>query len=280
MLALLKPSLIIYLLNALILEKSIVVYGANISLVSALTSAIVQLINPYTWEGVFIPLIPANAIEILEAPVPFVVGTNIPFHISKISPAANVLFVDEVLKCYMSPEYSEEMLSSKFLHRSLDTSVKMPINQNLRIQLNSIHNLLSRRLPSCFHQSPTTGRDVKDTENRICNFQLSYFFNEGLLSPEVRGAIKDLSQFLIQHNTMFAGDISEKDGGWRKYGVYDPFTDAYNFFPQWFLDHQTSILEFQSVLANTQLFYAYVDRMKLLYTEKQFYRLVKSLLLS
>jgi hypothetical protein len=262
-----------YLLNNLMLEKSVIVYGSNISLVSALTAAIVQLLRPFTWEGVYIPIIPANAIEILEAPVPFVVGTNIPFELQNISPAANVLYVDEVLRCYMNAEHSpEEMMNSKCLHRSLDVTVKMPINQNLRNQLDNIHNLLCRRLPPFFQTANQL--DARETEIQIFNFQLSYFFNEGSLSAEVRGSLKDFSLFLVHHNSTFTGDISEKDGGWRKYGVYDPFTDAYNFFPQWFLDHQNSVLEFQTALAHTQLFYSYVDRVKLLYTEREFYRFV------
>ena len=139
--SLFTPSLIIFLLNTLILEKSVVIYGSNISLVSALTSAVVQLLRPFPWEGVFIPLIPSDAIEILEAPVPFVVGTNIPFDVHKISPAANVLFVDEILRCYLKAERSaDEMMNKKCLHRSLDETVKMPLNQNLRNQLSKLED--------------------------------------------------------------------------------------------------------------------------------------------
>lgn len=260
-----------YLLNSLILEKSIIVYGSNLSLVSSLTSAIVNLLRPFTWEGVYIPIIPANSIEILEAPVPFVVGTNIPFDLQIISPSANVLYVDQVLRCYMREDFSpEEMMHAKCLHRSLDVTVRMPINQNLRNRLDTIHNLLYRRLPPCFQTG--TQLDATEAEIQIFNFQASYFFKHGGLSPEVRGAIKDISLFLVQHNAMFTGDISENDEGWRKYGVYDPFTDAYNFFPQWFLGHQTSILEFQTALSQTQLFYSYVDSVKGLYTEREFHR--------
>ena len=271
MFSLLTPSLIMYLLNMLLLEKSIIVYGSNLSLVSSLTSAIVNLLRPFTWEGVYIPIIPANAIELLEAPVPFIVGTNIPFEVQSISPSANVLYVDEILRCYLRADFSlEEMMQAKCLHRSLDVTVKMPMNQHLRNRLDSIHNLLCRRLPPCFQAS--TQHDTKKAEIQIFNFQSSYFFKQGSLSPEVRGAIKGINQFLGQHNIMLTGDISENDGGWRKYGVFDPFTDVYNFFPQWFLDHQTSVLEFQTALVQTQLFYSFVDSVKLMHTEKEFQR--------
>ena len=263
-----------YVLNSLILEKSIVLYGSNLSVVSCLTSAILQLLQPFTWEGVFIPIIPANAIEVLEAPVPFIVGTNIPFDKYALSPSANILYVDEILRCHLNADQlnPNEMLKSKYLHRSLETAKKMPISYNLRHSFVGIHNRLCRVLPSCF-KGDGEG-NVKDRESHILQFQVSHFFSQDVLTPEIRGEIEEVSRCLAHHNTMLTGDINEEGGGWREYGTYDPYTETYNFYPEWFLDHQTSILDFQTELVNTQLFYAYVDRVKLQFTDLEYYRFV------
>jgi hypothetical protein len=84
------------LANLLLMEKSLVIVGKNVGMVrfvvhyffcevtninwhvfqvTALAFAIVNLINPFTWEGVFVPLVPNSvARELFGAPVPFILG--------------------------------------------------------------------------------------------------------------------------------------------------------------------------------------------------------------
>ena len=33
------------------------------------------LLNPFSWEGLFVPLVPDSARELISAPVPFIIGT-------------------------------------------------------------------------------------------------------------------------------------------------------------------------------------------------------------
>ena len=70
----LDPSLICKLIQILLLERSVVVYGKNEGMVTSITTALISLIGPFKWEGVFIPLLPTSAREIFDAPVPFVLG--------------------------------------------------------------------------------------------------------------------------------------------------------------------------------------------------------------
>lgn len=90
---------------------------------STISSALSYLINPFHWEGVFIPLIPPNALEILDSPVPFIVGTTHVVSTAQaehrgsltaigLSPTAAVLYVDD----YGSEEESMPDVSSNFFN--------------------------------------------------------------------------------------------------------------------------------------------------------------------
>lgn len=240
--SILNPTTIINLLNILILEKSLIVQGQNVSMVTAITSAIVGLLVPFKWQGVFIPLVPANAMEILQAPVPFIVGTCFSYHKDDISPTAAILDLDKILS---SPQ---EIFSEKSAVVLPEVEVMMPIDHILRGTLYNATKLLTARLPD----------DKK-------NLQLATFLVD--MTEDEKIAVKEVRSVVEQHNSLFCGDLIIGDG-WRKYGAYDGSTGEFEFFPQWFLDHQRSILEFQDVVVHTQLFVSHVDKLRVEYLQK------------
>lgn len=238
MLSVLNPSTILRLLNVLILEKSVIVYGQNISMVTAITTAIVGFLKPFQWQGVFIPLVPSNAMEILGAPVPFVVGTCCEFYRSEISPNAAVLNLDRAFN-----------LSTDNLLELPDITVMMPLDQELRTSISTATKMLSERLP----------------DQNVEQLQLSSFLSD--LTESEMAAVHDVMGAVEQHNTLFCGDLVLADS-WRRYGTYNPASGDFEFYPQWFLDHQRSVLEFQDVVCHTQLFVSYVDKLRVEYVQK------------
>jgi hypothetical protein len=241
-LSVLNPPTIISLLNVLILEKSLIVQGQNISMVTAVTSAIAGLLTPFKWQGVFIPLVPANAMEILQAPVPFIVGTCVSYRKDDVSPTAAILDLDQILSA------PQEMWNERSAVKLPEIDVMMPIDHILRATLSKASKLLTSRLP-----------EDKST------LQLATFLVD--LTEEEKTTVKEVRTAIESHNTLFCGDLIVGDG-WRKYGAYDGSTGEFEFFPQWFLDHQRSILEFQDVVVHTQLFVSYVDKLRVEYIQK------------
>lgn len=234
------------MLNLLVLEKSLIIYGANASIVTAIACAVVRLLAPFQWEGVFVPLVPFAALEILQAPVPFIVGTVHLPRKAEISPSAAILYLDELL----ATDVHHRQNSYKYLHIP-EISVKMPLDQNLRLIIDRTNKQLSRKLP-----------------HNMKEMQLSVFLN---LSSYERRVIHDTVKTIEAHNTFLCSDVAEVDG-WRKYGTYDASTGEYEFYPQWFMDHQRSILDFQEGVVKTQLFMSYMDRLRLDYIEKNYQR--------
>jgi len=65
---------VVSILSLLLQEQSLLVYGSDAGLVTALATAFMLLLQPLTWEGIFVPLLPAAAYEALDAPVPYIIG--------------------------------------------------------------------------------------------------------------------------------------------------------------------------------------------------------------
>ncbi len=61
-------------MNYLLLEKPLLVCGKQASLVAVIVMAVRLLLVPMQWDGVFVTLLPISAKEVLQAPVPFILG--------------------------------------------------------------------------------------------------------------------------------------------------------------------------------------------------------------
>lgn len=60
--------------SALLLEKSVVFISSNLTLLSSVMLGFKSLLAPFSWCHVMIPILPAALVDILDAPVPFMVG--------------------------------------------------------------------------------------------------------------------------------------------------------------------------------------------------------------
>lgn len=67
-------SVLIEIINHTLLEKSLIVCGKLSSLVSIISTGVTYLLSPFQWDGVFVPMLPKSALEVLQAPVPFILG--------------------------------------------------------------------------------------------------------------------------------------------------------------------------------------------------------------
>ena len=62
------------LLQFALAEARIILLSSHTSMLHLATKALVELLWPLTWAGVFIPVLPARLIQALEAPCPYIVG--------------------------------------------------------------------------------------------------------------------------------------------------------------------------------------------------------------
>jgi len=91
----LNSSMIFKLINLLLMEKSLVICGKNSGIVSNIALAVKNLILPFRWEGVFVPLVPDSARELFGAPVPFILGTTTSPRDCDVSPSSAILYLQD-----------------------------------------------------------------------------------------------------------------------------------------------------------------------------------------
>eukprot|EP00899_Mesostigma_viride_P017548 jgi/Mesvir1/25795/Mv06773-RA.1 len=63
-------------LQAVLLEKQIVVITPNLGILSGVVLSLLPLLRPFNWQSVLLPLLPEQLLTVLDAPVPFVVGVQ------------------------------------------------------------------------------------------------------------------------------------------------------------------------------------------------------------
>lgn len=132
----LSAQIVFKVINLLLMEKSIIIHGKNPGIVTSITLAVVNLIHPFVWEGIFVPLVPDNARELFGAPVPLIIGTTSAPSIQDVAPTTAVLYLDDdSVHEYVPPNSSSRSNSSSSSDRAIAFSawfVRLPdVNADL-----------------------------------------------------------------------------------------------------------------------------------------------------
>lgn len=99
----LSVDAILALFTAALLEHKILLLSSNTALLTDSAEALAALLFPLKWTGVFVPVLPLDALECLDAPVPFIYGLsteNFELHIEELE---GVLVVDMDSGCCPCP---------------------------------------------------------------------------------------------------------------------------------------------------------------------------------
>lgn len=67
--------------SAALLERQMVVFCPNIGILSAVVLSLIPLMRPFAWQSLLLPILPVQdkMLDILEAPVPFILGVKVLF---------------------------------------------------------------------------------------------------------------------------------------------------------------------------------------------------------
>ncbi|CAH9132864.1 unnamed protein product [Cuscuta epithymum] len=116
---------ILTLVTGVLLEKQVVLVCPNLGVLSALVLSIIPIIRPFQWQSLFLPILPWKMLDLLDAPVPFIVGLQQkPADLrTKIS---NLIYVnvakDQAKPCYMPslPRFKELVSELQPIHTRLE----------------------------------------------------------------------------------------------------------------------------------------------------------------
>ena len=93
---LLSIDTILLLFASMCAERSICVCSENIALLTPICESLVSFLFPFVWQGVYVPIMPLDNLEILEAPIPFLIGTHSKYlaDTSPVNRPYNLVIVD------------------------------------------------------------------------------------------------------------------------------------------------------------------------------------------
>lgn len=94
--ACLSTESVLLVFRLLAAEFSLCFVGSNPSLLTPIQEAFLSFLFPMVWQGVYIPVLPRNMIDILEAPVPVVMGVDASYieHVPLERRPNGMVFVD------------------------------------------------------------------------------------------------------------------------------------------------------------------------------------------
>jgi hypothetical protein len=166
--------------NLLLMEKSLVIVGEDVGIVTALTFAVSALLTPFQWQGVFIPLVPNMVREIFDAPVPFIVGSTAAPVAGEVSSSAAVLVIQKTVPISSSNNLSRSLSRSR---KSSNARRKSFIDlQRDKLRQEALSTGIVgfsgwfTRLPEVNTDVPIEG-ELTEAVNRACKFfQYEYIF--------------------------------------------------------------------------------------------------------
>lgn len=70
----LKPSILATLLASLLMERRVILLSSSFATMATAVHAAAALLHPFKWHNVFLPLLPADLLDVLCSPTPYLVG--------------------------------------------------------------------------------------------------------------------------------------------------------------------------------------------------------------
>lgn len=300
--SLLPAEVVVQMLSVLLCERSVVLHSSDAGLVTTIATALLALMAPFTWAGAFVPLLPLNCKEIMQAPVPFVVGATWAPHLERdVSPEAAVLFIDDYLQS--SADSLEGLARShkglrrkkKYLYipRNAQRSSPGDFGAAVDVAVVSDPNLISggQRLCARIRTLAAVLRvGDKDTHLSVeaAKLQMSVFSDA--LTPVETDAVQALRLVTRAFTSEILGDLVDPEHSaemhlqqqqqqqrqdtrhdslqegflWARFGVLSTANkEDFTFYPEWFLDQHRNKLQFLAAAVKSQYFLTFVDELHL-----------------
>lgn len=207
------------------LEKSLLVRGQSASMVSIIAAAVIHLIAPLKWVGAFIPLLPLSAKEVLQAPVPFVIGV-VNYTIDENVDLYNcaVLNLDELVDL-------KTMLHLPTFEPAFGTHLQSVDGEEIDHNISSVRNLLfstKKRSCSCnlnvFRLTLSDGSRQDIVDDKMTRVLLNHILFH--LTENVIIAISRAFKSIERRNRYLLDDLYVTDR-WKRFGTMEFLSGMY-----------------------------------------------------
>ncbi|KAI4485582.1 hypothetical protein M0802_012704 [Mischocyttarus mexicanus] len=256
---------IIQLFTCVLLENQVLLRSSDFNKLMVVSECITALLFPFSWQHVYVPILPASLHHFLDAPVPFIMGLHAQTDgcVLKIASEANLCYVDIDKQ---STQFPEEL--PVFPHKmQFITEIRALLNKYKVPQTGKTDNMLinyvngdimtsSLNLPGSgfYHPHDIDSTKEDTTNNRILTPQEEYqetlIFNNAIREIFLNRFVQmfcSYEHFVIQPNQDKDEWLNNRDS----MHVFDKAT--------FLSDQPTQHLPFLSRFLETQMFASLVD---------------------
>ncbi|KAG3110477.1 hypothetical protein PI124_g13272 [Phytophthora idaei] len=85
---------VLLVFSCVALELKVVLCSKHIGLLTPVAETLLAILLPFSWQGAYIPVLPTSLLDVIDAPVPFLVGTHSDCLKQVTGRTTNVVFVD------------------------------------------------------------------------------------------------------------------------------------------------------------------------------------------
>ncbi|OQR91311.1 hypothetical protein THRCLA_09040 [Thraustotheca clavata] len=93
--------------SCLLLEQKVALCSKHLSLLTPIAETLIALLFPFAWQGAYIPVLPSSLLDVIDAPVPFLVGVHSKY-LATASRCNDVYFIDLDHNRIISPRNENE----------------------------------------------------------------------------------------------------------------------------------------------------------------------------
>ena len=141
--SLLSPNIVTSLVSLLLMESPLLLVSRELSALTNISEALCALLFPLSWCGIYIPVTPRgfDLDAALEAPLPFIIGTNVGDHTSAEGTARRNALYEEIVADTEPVDCSGPAGTVALWHRA--TMHKVATNYSRAIRFGLIYDFLS-----------------------------------------------------------------------------------------------------------------------------------------
>ncbi|XP_067655163.1 DENN domain-containing protein 2A-like isoform X2 [Haliotis asinina] len=119
---------LIKVFSSLMMERRILLCSNSLSILTQTVHALVALLYPFSWQHIYIPILPSDMIEVCTSPTPFLIGiltSHLPQVMELEELLEEVVIVDLDKKQFVRSIGDEATLLPKKLQKALKTAINM-----------------------------------------------------------------------------------------------------------------------------------------------------------
>ncbi|OQR94357.1 hypothetical protein ACHHYP_01447 [Achlya hypogyna] len=84
---------VLTVMSCLLLEQKVALCSKHLSLLTPIAETLMALLFPLAWQGAYIPVLPSSLLDVIDAPVPFLVGVHAKY-LATANRSSDVFFID------------------------------------------------------------------------------------------------------------------------------------------------------------------------------------------